>query len=164
MTDDVAALDRALERTEGPLVLVAHAYAGAVIAGSANERTRSLVFITALTPYEGETVVCCDKFHPEAPQLAPDRHGFLWIPEERIGTAFCQNASQEQTALLAATQRPIAIERIQQKQIAPAWKKILAWYLVAQEDRMINPATQPFLAQRMSAKIRAERIDHMPVG
>ncbi len=166
MADDVAALDRALERTDGPLILVAHAYAGAVVAASANERIRSLVFITALTPDEGETVAEVfyrDKSNPEAPRLAPDRHGFVWIPEERFGAAFCQNASQEQTALLAATQRPIAIQCIQQKALAPSWKKKPAWYLVAQEDRMINPATQLFLAQRMSAKIRAERIDHMPL-
>lgn len=166
IADDVAALDRALERTEGPLVLVAHAYAGAVTAASANERIRSLVFIAALTPDEGETVAEVfyrDKSHPEAPQLAPDRHGFVWIPEQRFGAAFCQNASQDQTALLAATQRPIAIQCIQQKAVAPAWKKKPTWYLVAQEDRMINPETQLFLAQRMSAKIRTEKIDHMPL-
>lgn len=48
LSDDVAALDHALERTEGPVVLVAHAYAGAVIAASTNERVRSFVFIAAL--------------------------------------------------------------------------------------------------------------------
>jgi pimeloyl-ACP methyl ester carboxylesterase len=166
LSDDVAALDRALERTEGPVVLVAHAYAGAVTAASVNERAQALVFITALTPDEGETVAEVfyrEESHPEAPQLAPDRHGFIWMPEERFGIAFCQNASQDQTALLAATQRPIAVACIQEKAPRPAWKKKPAWYLVAQEDRMINPATQLFLAQRMNAKIRSERIDHMPL-
>jgi pimeloyl-ACP methyl ester carboxylesterase len=56
LSDDVAALDRALERTDGPVVLAAHAYAGAVIAASTNERVQSLVFIAALAPDEGETV------------------------------------------------------------------------------------------------------------
>jgi len=117
LSDDVAALERALERTDGPVVLVAHAYAGAVIGASINERVRSLVFIAALTPDEGETVGNAfyrNKPHPEAPQLAPDRHGFIWLPEERFGTAFCQNASPEQAALLAATQRPIALACIQE--------------------------------------------------
>jgi pimeloyl-ACP methyl ester carboxylesterase len=166
LADDVAALDRTLERTEGPVVLVAHAYAGAVTAASANERIQSLVFITALTPDEGETVAEVfyrEKSHPEAPQLAPDRHGFIWLPEDRFGTAFCQNASPDQTTLLAATQRPIAVACIQEKAPRPAWKQKSAWYLVAQEDRMINPATQLFLAQRMSATVRSERIDHMPL-
>jgi len=72
LSDDVAALDRALERTVGPVVLAAHAYAGAVIAASTNERVQSLVFIAALAPDEGETVAEMfyrDKLHPQAPQL-----------------------------------------------------------------------------------------------
>jgi len=114
LSDDVAALERALERTDGPVVLVAHAYAGAVIGASVNERVRSLVFIAALAPDEGETVgeiFYREKPHPEAPQLAPDRHGFIWMPDDRFGAAFCQHASAEQAALLAATQRPIALAR-----------------------------------------------------
>src|ERR1700754_2026477 len=53
LSDDIAALDRALERTDGPLVLVGHAYAGAVIGASTNERVRSLIFISALPVDEG---------------------------------------------------------------------------------------------------------------
>ena len=166
LSDDIAALERALERTNGPVVLVAHAYAGAVIGANINERARSLVFIAALTPDEGETVgevFYREKPHPEAPQLAPDRHGFIWMPDERFGTAFCQHASPEQAALLAATQRPIALACIQEKAPKPAWKTKPSWYLVAQEDRMINPATQLFLARRMGAQTRSEKIDHAPL-
>src|SRR5215472_12291722 len=85
LSDDVAALDRALERTDGPVVLVAHAYAGAVIAATTNARVRSLVFIAALAPEEGETVAELfyrEKPHPQAPQLAPDAHGLIWMPRE----------------------------------------------------------------------------------
>src|ERR1700758_2868065 len=95
LSHDVAALDRALERTDGPVVLVAHAYAGAVIAATTNERVRSLVFIAALAPDEGETVgevFYREKPHPEGPQLVPDTHGFLWMPDDRFGTSFCQHA------------------------------------------------------------------------
>jgi pimeloyl-ACP methyl ester carboxylesterase len=166
LSEDVAALQRTLERTDGPVVLVAHAYAGAVIAAAGNERVRSLVFIAALTPDEGETVgevFYREKPHPEAPQLAPDRHGFLWMPNDRFGTAFCQNAQPEQAALLAATQRPIALTCIQEKAPTPAWKTKPSWYLIAQEDRMINPATQLFLARRMGARTRSERVGHTPL-
>src|SRR5882757_1091309 len=151
LSDDVAALERALERTDGPVVLVAHAYAGAVIGASINERVQSLVFIAALTPDEGETVgevFYREKLHPEAPRLAPDRHGFFWIPDEGFGTAFCQHAAPEQAALLAATQRPIALACIQEREPRPAWRTKPSWYLVALEDRMINPVTQLFLARR----------------
>jgi pimeloyl-ACP methyl ester carboxylesterase len=166
LSDDVAALERALERTDGPVVLVAHAYAGAVIGASLNERVQSLVFIAALTPDEGETVgevFYREKPHPKAPQLTPDKHGFLWMPNDRFGTAFCQHASPEQAALLAATQRPIALACIQEKAPRPAWWAKPSWYLVAQEDRMINPATQQFLARRMGAQTRSEKVDHTPL-
>jgi len=166
LSDDVAALDRALERTDGPVILVAHAYAGAVIGASTNERVRSLVFVAALAPDEGETVgevFYREKPHPEAPQLTPDRHGLVWMPADRFATAFCQNASPEQAALLAATQRPIALACIQERAPRPAWRTKPSWYLVAREDRMINPATQLFLARRMGAQTRSEKIDHTPL-
>jgi pimeloyl-ACP methyl ester carboxylesterase len=166
LSDDVAALNIVLERTEGPVLLAAHAYAGAVIGATVNERVRSLVFIAALTPDEGETVgevFYREKPHPEAPQLAPDRHGLLWMPEDRFGAAFCQNASPAQAALLAATQRPIAVACIQEKAPPPTWKTKPSWYLAAQEDRMINPLTQQFLAKRMGAQTRSEKVDHTPL-
>ena len=166
LSDDVAALERVLERADGPIVLAAHAYAGAAIGAITNERVKCLLFIAALTPDEGETVgdvFYREKPHPEAPQLAPDRHGLLWMPDDRFGAAFCQNASPEQAALLAATQRPIALACIQEKAPRPAWKAKPSWYLVAQEDRMINPATQQFLAQRMGARTRSEQVDHTPL-
>ena len=166
LSDDVAALDRALERACGPVVLVAHAYAGAVIAATANEKVEALVFIAALAPDEGETVADVfyrEKQHPVAPQLAPDAHGFIWMPHEGFGAAFSQHAPPERVALFAATQRPIAVACIQEKSPKPAWKTKPSWYLVAQEDRMISPATQLFMARRMGAQVRSEKVDHTPL-
>jgi pimeloyl-ACP methyl ester carboxylesterase len=166
LSDDVRALERAVERTKGPVVLGAHAYAGAVIAATRHERVQGLVFIAALAPDEGETVAEVfyrEKPHPQAPQLAPDAHGLIWMPDEAFPTAFAQNASREQTALFAATQRPIAVACIQEKAPAPAWKRKPSWYLVAEEDRMINPSTQHFMAERMKARIRSEQVDHTPL-
>jgi pimeloyl-ACP methyl ester carboxylesterase len=167
LSDDIAALDRALVRTSGPVVLVAHAYAGAVIAATVRERIQSLVFIAALAPDEGETVAEVfyrEKPGPQAPHLAPDAYGFIWMPQEGFATAFAQHASPERAALLAATQRPIAVACIQEKVPRPAWKAKLSWYLLAEEDRMINPATQLFMAQRMGARIRSEKVDHTPLA
>src|SRR5262245_64383357 len=56
LSDDVEALDRAIERTQGPIVLAAHAYAGAVIAACNSDRVHGLVFVAALAPDEGESV------------------------------------------------------------------------------------------------------------
>jgi pimeloyl-ACP methyl ester carboxylesterase len=56
LADDVAALNRSIERVPGPVVLAAHAYAGAVIALARPERVKALVYVTALAPDEGEKV------------------------------------------------------------------------------------------------------------
>ena len=166
LEDDIAALQGGIERTRGPLVLAAHAYAGAVISGAANQRVRALCFVAALTPQEGETVAEVfyrEPSHPQAPKLAPDSRGFVWLPDEAFAAAFAQNASPEQVALLAATQRPIALPCIQQRVFHAAWKTTPSWYLVAEDDRMINPATQRFLAQRMHAKVVLGKVDHTPI-
>ena len=167
LSDDVGALDRALERVDGPVVLAAHAYAGAVIAATTKEKVRALVYIAALAPDEGETVAEVfyrEKPHPLAPQLAPDAHGFIWMPREAFATAFAQNASPERAALFAATQRPLAAACIQEKAPSPGWRVKPSWYLFAADDRMINPATQRFMAARMGANARSENVDHTPMA
>jgi pimeloyl-ACP methyl ester carboxylesterase len=123
LTDDVAALDRTLERIEGPVVLVGHAYAGAVIAATRDDKVRSLVYVAALAPDEGETVA--DVFYraePQAPKLAPDDHGMIWLPDNAFAAAFAQHASTEEQAVLAAVQRPIAVACISVKAGRPLWK------------------------------------------
>jgi len=166
LSDDTAALRRVIERTAGPVILVGHAYAGAVIAAAHDVRVKSLVYIAALAPDEGETVA--DVFyrtapHPKAPHLAPDAHGLIWMTEEGFGCAVAHQASPDQVAIMAAVQRPLAVQCIQQKAPAPAWKTTPSWYLVAEEDRMINPETQRFMAGRMGATMRSHRVDHSPM-
>jgi pimeloyl-ACP methyl ester carboxylesterase len=166
LTDDAAALQRVIERTAGPVILVGHAYAGAVIAAVHDERVKSLVYIAALAPDEGETVA--DVFyraapHAEAPHLKPDAYGFIWMPEEGFGRAVAHKASPDQLAIMAAVQRPISVQCIQEKAPAPAWRETQSWYLLAEEDRMILPETQRFMAERMGAKIRSHVVDHTPM-
>ena len=52
---------------------------------------------------------------------------------------------------------------IQEKAPVPAWKTKRSWFLLAEEDRMIAPDTQRFMAERMGAKIHAHRVDHSPM-
>jgi len=166
LSDDISSLQRSLERTRGPALLAAHAYGGAVIAGVSDAWVRSLVYVAALAPGEGETVA--DVFyrakpHPEAPNLTPDVHGFIWMPEGGFASAVAHGASRDQTAILEAVQRPIAVKCIQEKSPLPAWKTKPSWFLLAEEDRMIAPETQRYMAERMGAKIRTHRVDHSPM-
>jgi pimeloyl-ACP methyl ester carboxylesterase len=166
LSDDAAALRRTIARTQSPVIVAGHAYAGAVV-GTANDgRVKALVYIAALAPDEGETVAQVfyrDESHPKAPQLAPDADGFIWMPDESFAAAFAQDATTEQIALCRAVQRPISVKCIQEPVPSPAWKIRPSWYLVAEEDRMINPKTQRFMAGRMNATIRSFAVDHTPL-
>src|SRR6266481_5459912 len=125
LAEDVDALNRSLDRTEGPIVLAGHAYAGAVVALARPERVKALVYVTALAPDEGE-------------KAADDR------------------------GVLAAVQRPISLGCITVPVGRPLWKDVPSWFLVAEDDRMIVPQTQRYMAERMKARIKAHAVDHTP--
>jgi pimeloyl-ACP methyl ester carboxylesterase len=165
LAGDVAALDRTLARVAGPVVVVGHAYGGAVIAETRNERVKGLVYVAALAPDEGETIA--ENFyrgeaHPQAPKLAPDEHGLIWLPDDAFAKAFAQHASEGDRAVLAAVQRPISPACITVPVGRPRWKDVPSWFLLAEEDRMIAPQNQQFMAERMRAQIRSAAVDHTP--
>jgi pimeloyl-ACP methyl ester carboxylesterase len=129
------------------------------------ERVKALAYVTALAPDEGEKVA--DVFyrlepHPQAPKLGPDRDGLIWLPEGAFETAFAQNASADERAVLAAVQRPISPSCITIPVGRPLWKDIPSWFLIAEDDRMIVPDTQRYMAKRMEAKIAEHAVDHTP--
>jgi len=164
--DDVTALERALERLAGPVLLVGHAYAGAVIAAARSEKVRALVYVAALAPDEGETVL--DVFtrtapHPLAPKVEPDSHGLIYLPDQAFAQAFAQNASAAELAVLKAVQRPISPACITVPVPRPLWKDRPSWFLVAEQDRMIAGDNQRFMAERMKARVRAHPVDHAPL-
>lgn len=164
--EDTAAVERTLERVPGPAVLVGHAYAGAVIAAMRNEKVKALVYIAGLAPDEGETVADVfyrDEPHPLAPKLAPDNHGLIYLPNEAFPTAFAQNASADELALLCAVQRPLSPACISVPVNRPLWKDRPTWFLIAEQDRMIVPDTQRFMAERMGARVRSHPVDHTPM-
>ena len=164
--DDVAALERTLERAAGPVVLAGHAYGGAVIGAARSDKVRALAYVAALAPDEGETVA--DVFyrgepHPQAPKLAPDAHGWIYLPDAAFAAAFAQNAAADDLAALAAAQRPISPACITVKVGRPLWKDRPAFFLIAEQDRMIVADNQRFMAERMKAEARSHAVDHLPL-
>ena len=165
--DDVAALDRALERVTGPVVLGRPCLCRRRHRGDARrESAKALVYVAALAPDEGETVA--DVFyraepHPQAPKLAPDNHGLIYLPDDAFAAAFAPNATEEEQAVLAAVQRPISPACITVAVERPLWKDRPAWFLIAEQDRMIVRETQRFMAERMKAQVRSYPVDHTPI-
>lgn len=170
LSEDVAALKGLLRQVEGPVLLVAHSYAGAVItaAGAGNPQVKALVYIAAIVPDEGETVgALFQRAEPPSgtrPQLAPDADGFLWLPPGGFANAVAPDASPEETALMEINQHPIALKCLGEPMTAPAWKQKPSWFLVAGKDRMIAPAVQHFMAERIGARVHSHDTDHSPLA
>jgi pimeloyl-ACP methyl ester carboxylesterase len=166
LADDVAALDRTLERLDGPVVLVGHAYAGAVIGATHDPKVAALVYVAALAPDEGETVGSVfyrSPPHPKAPKLQADPNGLFWLPGSAFADAFAQNADSQEQATLAAVQRPLSVACIKVPVGRPLWRDRPSWFLIAEDDRMIAPDTHRFMAGRMGARARALPVDHAPL-
>ena len=144
--DDVAALDRTLERVDGPVVLAGHAYAGAVIGATRSDKVKALVYVAALAPDEGETVADVFYSRHAASAGAQARAGRAWADlSARSGLRRRLRAKrlQEELAVLAAVQRPISPACITVKVGRPLWKDRPAWFLVAEQDRMIIAGQSP---------------------
>jgi len=167
--DDVKVLRKVLLRQESPIVLVGHSYGGAVVtaAAASNPNVKALVYIAAIVPDEGETVG--DVFHrvaphPSAPKLQPDADGFLWLNVEAFRAGVAPDASLSETALMAATQKPISVSCLGEPLGKPAWKEKPSWFLIAEKDRMVSPETQRFTAARMKSKVVSLPVDHTPLA
>jgi pimeloyl-ACP methyl ester carboxylesterase len=167
LSDDVAAVRGAVDRTPGPVVLVGHSYGGATITGVGPDRkqVRGLVYIAAMAPDEGETVgglLHRAEAHPLAPALAPDEDGNLWMSERGFANAIAPESSEDEIFLMAATQKPTSIKCVSESMTAPAWKQKPCWFLLAERDRIIAPSTQAFMAQRAKAHVKSRDVDHSP--
>ena len=100
--------------------------------------------------------------HVRAPQLSPDTHGLIYLPESAFAEAFAPSATSQEQALLAALQRPIDPACITTRMGRPRWRELPSWYLIAEQDYMIQADNQRFMAQRMRAQVRPHAVDHMP--
>jgi pimeloyl-ACP methyl ester carboxylesterase len=164
LSDDVEALRRVLRTQDGPVVLAGHSYGGAVItaAGSGDAKVKALVYVAAIVPDEGETVGQVfgrEPPHPKAPQ-----DGFFWLKVDAFRDAVAPDASREETALMAANQKPIAVKCLGEPMTKPAWKEKPSWFLIAEDDRMVSPETQRFTAKRINAKVVSLPVDHTPLA
>jgi pimeloyl-ACP methyl ester carboxylesterase len=113
LREDAHIVRQLMDRQGGPVVLVGHSYGGAVIslAGAGRPEVASLAYIAAIVPDQGETVGAVFTRaapHAEAPQLAPDPYGLLWVDQRAFDTAIAPGASDGERRLLAAVQKPIS--------------------------------------------------------
>ncbi|MEV0789545.1 alpha/beta hydrolase [Kribbella sp. NPDC050459] len=163
---DGAYLRDFLATIEGPVVLVGHSYGGAVITNAAtgNPNVKSLVYVAAYAPDEGESVAAANTLgggHTEVTDHlvlrpfpgAAEGDADAYIDPAHFHRLFAQDLSQEATRVMAATQRPGALAALVTPSGPPAWKTIPSWYLVANQDRIIPPEAERAMAARAGSTV-----------
>jgi pimeloyl-ACP methyl ester carboxylesterase len=169
LAEDVATTKRVIDaetQSGRTVVAVGHSYGGAVISGAAagNADVRALVFIAAFAPDAGEPVGAFNEKYPSelGAALVRDAVGFLYIDVAKYHDVFAADLPTRETRVMAVAQRPIFGAIFGQSVPAAAWRTIPSWYLVAQEDRSINPELERFYAKRMNATTSEIKSSHLP--
>lgn len=166
LADDVAATQRVLNNQDGNVVLVGHSWGGTVISeAGTDKKVRSLVYVAAFAPDAGQASKDLGKDYP-APtgvkDITADKNGFLYMTAQGMATGFAQDLSPEQTAMMAATQGPIRASAFDDKTSVAAWKGKPSWYVVARDDRMIQPDLQRAFAKKIGAQVTEIPASHVP--
>lgn len=157
LADDVATTHHVLAMQSGPTILVGHSYGGVVItvAGANESNVTGLVYISAFAPDAGEAINNLSARVP-APSgqanIRPDAEGFLWIDPKAFPESFAQDVDPVQARVMSVVQKPIAASSFTEKTTQAAWKSKPSWYLVSENDRMINPDLERFMAKRIGAR------------
>jgi len=167
LPDDVAVTKRVIDAQKGPVVVVGHSYAGGVIteAAAGNANVKSLVYVAAFAPDAGEALTEAQSKFPPPPlstALVPDAAGFLYVDRSKVHDVFCKDRPLAEARIIAATQKPVNGSAFGAKVANAAWKNVPSWYIVATEDRAINPDLERFYAKRMGAKTTEIRSSHVP--
>lgn len=165
LATDVAAVKAALGRVNQPAILVGHSYGGTVITAAGEDpRVVGLVYIAALAPNSDETSQAQqDKFSKtEIFKYIEIADGRVWLKPEGI-SCFVGDLSTEQQKLVWATQMVPVADIFLQKIKGTAWKSKPSWYIVAKNDRTVNPELQRFVAKQMGAQVTELQSDHVPM-
>ncbi|MDV0439703.1 alpha/beta fold hydrolase [Xanthomonas sacchari] len=164
LADDVAATRRVLARQRGPVLLVGHSWAGAVITEAGNaDNVRGLVYLSALVPDSNESVAdLLTRLHAPMDGLTPDADGWLWLDAPTaFRTVMAGDVPMDKVRVLAATQQPIAARAFADRVSHAAWRSKPSWYLVTDKDHALPPTVQRQLAHDIGAQVQHLASSHL---
>jgi len=162
---DGAYVRSALEQIPGRVLAVGHSYGGAVITNAATglSNVLGLVYVAAFAPEEGETLLEVDQgsrdsvlFSALVPRQYPTAEGTATefsIDPPKTREAFAGDLSDQQIALIAATQRPISELAFGERSGPAAWKSLPSWAIVPTGDKAIGTDIVRFYAERAGSTI-----------
>jgi pimeloyl-ACP methyl ester carboxylesterase len=156
LEDDLAATKRAIAQQDGPVILVGHSWAGVVITeAGVDPKVAGLVYVAAFAPDVGQVVGDLGKDFPPPPggaELRPASDGYLTMTTKGVMEDFAPDLPVAQRKLIAATQGATNGAIFGAKVANAAWKTKPTWYVVAANDRMIQPDLERKFAKTMNAK------------
>ena len=155
LADDAERTRKMVAQIDGPVVLVGHSYGGKVITEMGDlPNVKALVYIAAFAPDAGESAGAISQANPPAAfgNIAPDSDGYLWIAQHKFGESFAQDLPDDETLVMAVTQKAPIGSTFGDNVTAPAWKAKPSWYQISSADRMIHPDNQAMMSARMGAK------------
>jgi pimeloyl-ACP methyl ester carboxylesterase len=156
LVDDAERARKMIAQQKGPVLIVGHSYGGAVITQAGNQpNVVGLVYITAFAPDAGESladIAAVGAPPAGAANLSVDSDGYLWINPKKFHESFCQDLTPDEGLVMGVTQKAPVASTFADKSVAPAWKVKPCWYQVSSQDRMIAPANEQRMAERMGAK------------
>lgn len=157
LADDVAVTRRAIAQQNGPVILVGHSYGGVVVSEAGiDEKVKSVVYIAAFAPDEGESVSSLIANPPAGAAVAPilpPVDGFLFLDRAQFAASFAADVDPETADFMSDSQVPWGVEALTGAVTVPAWKHKPSYYLVAADDRMIPPSAQRMMAERAGATV-----------
>ena len=157
LADDTAVTRRVIDSLDGPVVLVGHSYGGAVITEAGlHENVAALVYIAAFAPDKGESVnTLIAGFPADGPQppVLPPKEGFLFLDRDKFHASFAADVPAGLAAFLADSQVPWGVDALGGTISEAAWRMKPSWYLVASDDRMINPSAQRSMSERAGSTV-----------
>lgn len=167
LSEDVAATDRTLNMLEGNSLLVGHSWGGAVITeASDSSKVSGLLYIAAFAPDKGKSANESVSEFPKTAglmEVKPDSSGFAWLTQENLNTNFAQDVSADEQKVMFATQGPVMARNFDEKITTALSKDKPSWFIVASEDRMIQPDSQRAAAKRIGAQITEIKSSHVPM-
>lgn len=162
VSGDATYVSSLIDSIDGPVVLVGHSYGGQVITTAANghDNLRSLVYVAAFAPDAGEAAgELAGKFPGStlgqalaSPVKLAGGSIDLYIDKAKFQQQFAQDVPVAEAALMAAAQRPITQDALQEKSGEPAWKRLPSWFIYGDGDRNIPARTLGFMAERASSR------------
>lgn len=161
--DDVKYTRAAIDAMNGPVVLVGHSYGGSIITEAGNDpNVKALVYIAAFALDEGESCATIEQAVPPATTaIKQDSNGNFWIDQAHFTEDFAADVPAAESHFMAISQVPISGDSFMHKVTNPAWKSRPSWYMVAAQDRSINPSQERMMAKRANAKTVEVRSSHV---